>query len=414
MPVNKSPHLHIAIPAMDELNWLPRTLESAAAQITTHPFTLYVCVNQPDAWWDDTGKVSVCRNNAALLNLLTEFGRIHPELNLVVLDRSSKGKGWTGKNFGVGWARKVLFDHILSIADDNDLLISMDADTDFGNGYFESVATNFANHGQWHAISTPYYHRLPRGDEAAGRAILHYEIYMRNFALNMLEIDSPYAFTAMGSAIAARVSALRKIGGITPMKSGEDFYLLQKLRKMGEIGTWNSECVYPAARFSDRVSFGTGPAIIRGNKGDWSSYPIYHHRLFQKIAETYRQLELLYREDVETEFLEFLQMQFKEKDLWRSIRQNVKEPSQFVRAFHEKADGLRILQFLRWEQNRENTPDVSVLTDNLELFLAKEESENILPYCSSYESLSQMPLETLSAIRDIMFRAEMRKRKKMA
>ena len=414
MPVSKSPHLHIAIPAMDELNWLPRTLESAAAQLTTHPFTLYVCVNQPDAWWNDREMISVCRNNAVLLDLLTEFKRTHPWLDLVVIDRSSKGKGWTGKNFGVGWARKVLFDHILLIADDNDLLISMDADTEFGNGYFESVTVNFAKHGQWHAISTPYYHRLPQGDEAVGRAILHYEIYMRNFALNMLGIGSPYAFTAMGSAIAARVSALRKIGGITPLKSGEDFYLLQKLRKMGEIGTWNSECVYPAARCSDRVSFGTGPAIIKGNRGDWSSYPIYHHRLFQKIAETYRQLERLYREDVKTEFLEFLQMQFKEKDLWRTIRQNVKEPSQFVRAFHEKADGLRILQFLRWEQNRENTPEISALTDNLKLFLAKEEAESILPYCSSYESLSQMPSEMLSAIRDLMFKAEMRKRKEMS
>ena len=414
MPASNSPHLHIAIPAMDELDWLPRTLESAAAQLTTHPFTLYVCVNQPDAWWDDTEKDSVCRNNAELLDLLSEFGSTHMGLDLVVLDRSSKGKGWTGKNSGVGWARKVLFDHILSIADDNDLLISMDADTEFDNGYFESVAANFAKHGQWLAISMPYYHRFPQGDEAAGRAILHYEIYMRNFALNMLEIGSPYAFTAMGSAIAARVSALRKIGGITPLKSGEDFYLLQKLRKMGEIGTWNSECVYPAARFSDRVAFGTGPALIRGTGGDWSSYPIYHHRLFQKIAETYRQLDLLYQEDVETEFLEFLQMQFKERDLWRSIRQNVKEPSQFVRAFHEKADGLRILQFLRWEQNRENTPEISALTDNLELFLAKEESESILPYCSSYESLSQLPTEMLSAIRNIMFKAEMRKRKEMA
>ena len=146
------------------------------------------------------------------------------------------------------------------------------------------------------ALSNPYYHKLT-GAEAEDRAILRYEIYMRNYAINMLLINSPYAFTAMGSAIALPVSSYKAIGGLTPKLSGEDFYFLQKLRKYGNINIHNKEKVYPAARFSDRVFFGTGPAMIKGNDGDWESYPIYHIQLFKNIERTYESFEILFKND---------------------------------------------------------------------------------------------------------------------
>ncbi len=91
------------------------------------------------------------------------------------------------------------------------------------------------------------------------------------------------SFTAIGSAMALPVKSYRAIGGMTPHKSGEDFYFLQKLRKFGKVLTWNKEKVYPEARYSDRVFFGTGPAMIKGRDGDWSSYPIYPFELFDEI-----------------------------------------------------------------------------------------------------------------------------------
>ena len=76
-------------------------------------------------------------------------------------------------------------------------------------------------------LAVPYYHKLI-GD-ATDRLILRYEIYMRCYLINLLRIQNPYAFTALGSAMAVTVRAYRKAGGLTPVKSGEDFYFLQNL-----------------------------------------------------------------------------------------------------------------------------------------------------------------------------------------
>jgi hypothetical protein len=116
---------------------------------------------------------------------------------------------------------------------------------------------------------------------------------------------------------------------------------------MTPISNYNAELVYPAARFSTRVDFGTGPAMIKGSSGNWESYPIYHHSLFDKIKETYDLIPQLFTEDIETEFIDFLKKQYKTEDLWSPLRKNFKTLPQFTRAFHEKADGLRILQFLK-------------------------------------------------------------------
>ena len=419
------PHLHIAIPAMDELEYLPRTLQSIEHSVFSNkssselPYTIYICINQPDDWWNDTAEHRrICESNATLLRVLEEYRTHHP---VVVIDRSSEGRGWTGKNFGVGWARKVLFDHILSVAAPSDLIVSMDADTQFGSGYLQSLLDSFGTHPQWVALSAPYYHRLT-GDENADRAILHYEIYMRNYAINMLRIGSPYSFTAIGSAIVMRAAALRKIGGITPVKSGEDFYLVQKLTKMGTVGSWNTECVYPAARFSDRVFFGTGPAMTKAAAGDLSSYPIYHHSLFSFVKETCRRTDELYEHDIRTEFLDFLQSQFKDTDLWGTIRNNVKDANQFRRAFHEKADGLRILQFLKQKQKSVPIPDIQSLYDNLVLFLTDEtcaeatgaDFKNTLSEVRTADSIDSLTTDTLSAVRDLLFKMEMALRHDLA
>ena len=46
------PTLRIAIPAMDELDYLPVTLDALSKQDTLLPYEVYVCVNQPDDYWD--------------------------------------------------------------------------------------------------------------------------------------------------------------------------------------------------------------------------------------------------------------------------------------------------------------------------------------------------------------------------
>ncbi len=399
-------HIFVAIPAMDELQELPLTLQDLSVQDVRLPVEVYVCVNQPDHFWQLPEKHDICSQNQTLLSLLNDYRG----LSLHILDYTSPGKGWKGKDFGVGWARKVLFDTILKSAQSDDILISLDADTRIRPGYLQSIADNFAQHPDIPAIAVPYYHPLT-GDEVCDRAILRYEFYMRNYAINLLRIGSPYGFTAIGSAMAMRAGALRKIGGITPLKSGEDFYLMQKFRKMAAIGLCNEECVYPAARYSSRVDFGTGPAMLKGSRGDWSSYPIFHHSLFEPIDETYRILNQLFTNDLQNPFLDFLQTNAKtETSLWTSIRQNVKDLPHFIQAFHEKADGLRILQFLR-NQKRQN----DTLSDETALFLNVSNwlPDEIPTWWTSSVLFKDLSVNQLDHIRTILFQYESQLRKKV-
>ena len=414
-------HLFVAIPALNELDYLPKTLQALERQQTTVPFSVYVCVNQPDSWWEQDDKKSICDNNR---QLLFKLRRRHFAFPLHIIDKSSPGKGWDDKNFGVGWARKTLFDHIMNIAEPEDVMVSMDADTVFGEQYLDSIARNFDVHPQQQVVSVPYYHPLT-DDDTANRAILRYEIYMRNCLLNLYRIGCPYNFTAIGSAIAAKIKALQKINGITPMKSGEDFYLLQKLRKMAPISNWNDELVYPATRFSDRVFFGTGPAMIKGSEGLWESYPIYHYSIFDEVKKTYDLIDRLYTEDLSTPFIEFLKEQFKTDDLWGPLRKNVKDLAHFRHAFHEKADGLRVLQFLKTEQSclkkndnlssknltnkqqhRQYTDEQS-LRDNWPLLTPQP-----LPdFATADFSFSNLTTPQLTELREMLFEEEMKRRR---
>ena len=395
------PAVRIAIPAMDELDFLPATLDALSMQDTSFLFEVYVCVNQPDDYWNIPQKKVICENNQKLLTYLHDY----KSLSLHILDYASPGNGWKGKKRGVGFARKVLFERILSECDPKDIIVSLDADTLVKPHYLQSVAECFERNPKVNALAIPYYHPLVENDETRNRAMLRYELYMRNYAINLLRIQSPYGFTALGSAIAMRADALQKIGNITPLQSGEDFYLVQKFCKMGGLSLFNTECVYPAGRYSDRVPFGTGPAMQTGANGIWDSYPIYHHSFFKPIREAYDNLKELYENRfplAENGFLRFLQKDQNKPDIWQEIRCNVSDYPHFVKAFHQKADGLRILQYVREQHRQHPEKEKTAIYDNLQLWLPEKCPDWINPMLSWH----QYSLEQLNTIRNLLFHKE--------
>jgi len=338
--------MHVALPVLNEPQFLRRLVDCVSRQ-TYHRFRVHICVNQPESWWKDPGKSEICLTN----EMTIEWLRTLDKESYTVIDRASAGKGWDLKNFGIGWARKVIMDSIRETAVPGDLILSLDADTAFNENYFLSVALNFYNNPDAVALATPYFHKLSE-DPRASRAILRYEIYMRHYQLSLWRIASPYTFTALGSAIACPVWAYNAVGGMTPKSSGEDFYFLQKLRKYGRILFWNDEKVFPEARFSDRVAFGTGPAMIKGDSGDWSSYPVYPSELFDEIWETYEMFPSFFSTTSYTPVVKFLSALLKEKDPFEPLRKNFRTVDNFLRACHEKFDGLRILQYLKSNQDK--------------------------------------------------------------
>ena len=337
-------HISVAIPLLAERDNLPLMLERLRRQ-TYHQFTLYCCVNNLEGGYG-------YEENQACLALLHEVR----DLPVVVIDRSSRGCGWTGKKKGVGWARKLLFERIMEEHADDELVVSLDADTDFDSDYLQAVVDTMNAHPDHNAFSVPYYHPLSH-DEALDRPMLRYECYMRHYLLELLRIGSPYAFTALGSAMVFPLWAYRRVGGITPLQGGEDFYLLQKFAKTGHLVSQFVEpyrgqgmVVRPQGRISSRVPFGTGPAIAKGTNAMEDSYPFYSDEGFAAVKATYDLFPALYDGDVETPMTSFLCQQLATDDLWSPLRANFKSRALFVRACAERVDGLRILQYLK------NTP----------------------------------------------------------
>ncbi|MHC1774984.1 MAG: glycosyltransferase family 2 protein [Lentimicrobium sp.] len=335
------PKVYAAIPVLDELENLPVLLADLLRQVEKDWEAVF-CINQPGEWWHDEQKKEVCQRNQKSIDYLASLNL--PQIHII--DKSSPGRGWTGKNHGVGWARKTAMDDLSAMAGPDDLMVSMDADTRYSPGFFGSIIAAAEKYPNAAGLSVPYYHPLT-GDETTDRCVLRYEIYMRNYALNMLLINSPYAFSAIGSGMACKASVYRRMGGITPKMSGEDFYFMQKLRKSGNIVVDIEDTIYPASRFSDRVYFGTGPALIKGRTGDWSSYPIYSNQAFQLIRQTYDLFGKLFEENSETPMDTFLIKVTQGKPIWEPLRSNASGRESFIRACTQRVDALRILQFLK-------------------------------------------------------------------
>ncbi len=393
----QSPTLHVALPAMNERHYIENTLDCLRKQ-RLKGFHTWICVNQPESYWQNPDKQHICHNNAQTLELL----RSYPLENLHFLDYSSQGKGWQEGKLGVGMARKTLMDTIMQVAQKDDSIVSMDADTVFGENYLGSVADTFARHPKAHALANPYYHPLVE-EEELNRAILRYEIYMRYYALNMYFAGSPYCFTPLGSAMSAPVWAVKKIGGLTPKKSGEDFYFLQKLTKAGRIIRYNSETIYPGTRASDRVFFGTGPAVIKGLEGQWSAYPLFNLHLFEDVKNTIERFPVQFEKTHPTPMDAFLKEHLRCDDIYAPLRANHNKPERFIKACHEKIDGLRILQFLKAKHAEEPMQDER----NLKLFLERYYPDNPLPKEIMDIDFSHSSVELLNKIRKFLFECEL-------
>jgi hypothetical protein len=221
---------------------------------------------------------------------------------------------------------------------------------------------------------------------------------------------TPYHFTPLGSAMAAPVWAYKKVNGMTPKKSGEDFYFLQKIVKSGKLLKYNHEIVYPATRLSDRVFFGTGPALIKGIHQGWDAYPLFHLQSFEKVKKTISLFPELIKQSKPTPMDVFFREHFKQNDIFAPLRKNHKNTLRFIKACHEKVDGLRILQFLKTEQPFTDFTDEQNL---MHFFLKYFPNAPVLKSVKNLNFL-KTDVETIDKIRNFLFEKELEIQRKNA
>lgn len=382
------------------------------------PQTVCVCINQPQSYHSDgiPQHARICQTNQEVYERIRQFkAECRFAFELEVIDRFSPQNAWSGKHFGVGWARKVAMDFLSrhSAAENGDILVCADADTRYPGDYLENIQKQFDTYPQAVGLANPYYHTPEQENlpEAQQIAVLRYEVYMRAYALNMLLNEHPYAFTAVGSSMACRMEAYRKIGGISPFKSGEDFYFLQKLAKTGALMVHSDSVSHPSSRLSERVFFGTGPALRKGMENRWESYPVYPPGLFEKMQCAYEALPALFEGGEPSPALDFWQEAFG-ADWWVSLRRNSgARKEQFIRACKEKFDALRSLQFLKANYRQDDTEDWRNLCCLYRLLAAAGlEEGKVAALCGNgrVHSLADLRLQDWKELREYLFLCERR------
>jgi hypothetical protein len=93
----------------------------------------------------------------------------------------------------------------------------------------------------------------------------------------------PFAFYTIGSAFSCRAVDYVNQGGMNRRKAGEDFYFLHKLFPVTHSAELPEVKVFPSARLSDRVPFGTGPQLAQLVESD-EGMLTYSHEAFRQIG----------------------------------------------------------------------------------------------------------------------------------
>jgi len=100
---------------------------------------------------------------------------------------------------------------------------------------------------------------------------------------------------------------------------------------------------------------------------------------------------------------------FREEDPFQPLRLNHKDLEHFTRGFHEKFDGLRILQYLKTAKEKDLSTDEANLWEFLQRFYTQPELENLDIDPESF-SFTESPVDELEKIRMFLFQKEMEAR----
>lgn len=352
----------VVIPALAEKSSLPATLASLARnQDWELSRTMILCVIN-----NRSLKVSSAleiKDNQDTIHYLYDLikglpGNVSSSLRLAYIDASSPGREMPDKCGGVGLARKLGLDAALRLFDytqpGEKLLISLDADTLVEDIYLEAIRSFFRPDNA--AAVVNYAHQVPV-DARERLAICNYEIFLRYYVLGLRYAGSPYGFPSLGSTMVCTADAYVAVGGMNRRDGAEDFYFLNKLAKFKAIGRIGTTTVYPSARPSRRVPFGTGRRIIRfleEGKEDWL---LYDPRIFLLLKRWIGAMEaapdresaeiMIEAGQIDPRLLSFLELhQF--AVAWSKIRQNVRHREGLQRHFHCWFDGFKTLKLVHF------------------------------------------------------------------
>jgi hypothetical protein len=257
-PVAPDTQLFIIIPCYKEPDIIQTLNSLKQCDLPDTTTEVFVIINEPEGCDD-----SISAFNLQTYSEIQNWVQNHSNNRLKFF--SSPVVKLPQKWAGVGMARKRGMDEGLwrfnILNRKSGIIVSLDADTLVDKNYLIAIDQHFRENPFHVGATIAFSHQLEGISSKQREGILLYEKYLKYYKQALTYAGYPNALFTIGSAFAVTSEAYLKRGGMTRRKAGEDFYFLQTLTQIGKVGEINNAEVHPSARVSDRVPFGTGPAM---------------------------------------------------------------------------------------------------------------------------------------------------------
>ena len=362
---NRSYRQAVIIPALAEADHLPLTIQSlynnVPKGILDETLVLVVINNRP---MEISAKINQhelkewIENNALTLKWLEGQSRDVP-YPLAWVDASSPGNElppWGG----VGLARKIGCDSVLAfllglskpIILRDFIFFSLDADTLVSPDYIKNAGNEFRK-SQRVGGTIPFKHQ--RADSSANQAAIDaYEAFLHYYVAGLRWAGSPYAFHTIGSCLCFTADGYIRAGGFPARRqAGEDFYFCMELAKTGGICEIKNTMVYPSARISHRVPFGTGRSMAEAALNSKKDIPVYDFRVFVCLRELLTAVSTNADSGVDRIFADLknpVTREFLESRgfsaIWDRFQRQYKTRASLLNAFHRWFDGFVTLKYI--------------------------------------------------------------------
>ncbi|MGA2331413.1 MAG: glycosyltransferase family 2 protein [Syntrophales bacterium] len=369
---NRNYRRAVVIPALAERAHLPLTVESLSnsmpPDILDDTLVLVVVNNRPPESGDAVNQIELREqidNNAQTLKWL-EDKSVKGALRLAWIDASSPGHELPPRG-GVGLARKIGCDSVLAFllemkkpnALDDFIFFSLDADTIVSPDYLETAGHELQKSGCTGGIIS-FKHQQADSPESQA-AIDEYEAFLNYYVAGLRWAGSPYAFHTVGSCLCFTASGYVRANGFAARRqAGEDFYFCMELAKTGTICEIQKTMVFPSARISRRVAFGTGKRMAEAALNGREPLLAYDFRVFVSLRELLTAVSTHTDEGVPRILAELTNrktVEFLENrgftDIWGRFQRQYKTKDALLAAFHRWFDGFVTLKYIHYLTEKE-------------------------------------------------------------
>jgi hypothetical protein len=317
----------LVIPAYDENDKFIQRIQQTFNNKNTARLLVITVINQPDSednsdknqqLWDtlvQTYRSPTSINNYSNPNDLYRYQllSIGTQVDLLLVDRFHHK---IPQQQGVGLARKIGGDIACQLINDKKIATLWvnfsDADTHLPANYFSSLTQRVAQTDTttYSAAIYPYTHISSdhiadntSNNSDLDQATRYYEQHLHYYVNGLKRAGSLYAYHTLGSCIASNAYHYCQARGFPKRSGGEDFYLLNKLAKLGDICELKSPILHIESRFSHRVPFGTGPAVEKiverlqlhnTREKDKTTHIDYHPFCFTELAVVIKHLDCIF------------------------------------------------------------------------------------------------------------------------